>query len=134
VTTQAQILRLLKEIKNELGTSILLITHDLGVIAEMCDRVGAMYAGALAEEAAVDEIFENPKHPYTGGLWGAIPRVDEEKEALAVIPGTVPDLSDPPAGCRFDPRCRRRFEPCDRTIPSLFSVSAGRRVSCHLYL
>ncbi len=133
VTIQAQILRLLKEIKKEFGTSILLITHDLGVIAEMCDRVGVMYAGGLVEEASVDDIFENPKHPYTGGLWGAIPRVDEEKEALAVIPGMVPDLSNPPAGCRFHPRCSRRFEPCDREVPPLFPVSPGHRVACFLH-
>jgi len=133
VTIQAQILKLIKDIKKELGTSILLITHDLGVIAEMCDRVGVMYAGALVEEAAVDDIFEAPKHPYTEGLWGAIPRVDDEKEALAVIPGMVPDLSNPPAGCRFHPRCPQRFEPCDRAIPPLFSVSPGHRVACFLH-
>ncbi len=133
VTIQAQILKLIKDIKKELGTSILLITHDLGVIAEMCDRVGVMYAGALVEEAAVDDIFEAPKHPYTKGLWGAIPRVDDEKEALAVIPGMVPDLSNPPAGCRFHPRCPQRFEPCDRAIPPLFPVSPGHRVACFLH-
>lgn len=133
VTIQAQILRLIKEIKKELHTSILLITHDLGVIAEMCDRVAVMYAGSIVEQASVEEIFEDPKHPYTKGLWGAIPRIDQEKEALAVIPGTVPDLSQPPLGCKFHPRCSYRFDPCDRMIPPLFQTSPGHLVSCYLY-
>lgn len=133
VTIQAQILRLIKEIKKELHTSILLITHDLGVIAEMCDRVAVMYAGSIVEQASVEEIFEDPKHPYTQGLWGAIPRIDQEKEALAVISGTVPDLSQPPLGCKFHPRCSYRFDPCDRMIPPLFQTSHGHLVSCYLY-
>jgi len=133
VTIQAQILRLIKEIKKELHTSILLITHDLGVIAEMCDRVAVMYAGSIVEQASVEEIFEDPKHPYTQGLWGAIPRIDQEKEALAVISGTVPDLSQPPPGCKFHPRCSYRFDPCDRMIPPLFQTSHGHLVSCYLY-
>lgn len=133
VTIQAQILRLIKEMKKELHTSILLITHDLGVIAEMCDRVAVMYAGSIVEQASVEEIFEDPKHPYTQGLWGAIPRIDQEKEALAVISGTVPDLSQPPLGCKFHPRCSYRFDPCDRMIPPLFQTSHGHLVSCYLY-
>jgi len=133
VTIQAQILRLIKEMKKEFHTSILLITHDLGVIAEMCDRVGVMYAGSIVEEAGVEEIFETPRHPYTQGLWGAIPRIDEEKEALSVIPGMVPDLSNPPPGCKFHPRCAHRFESCDQSIPPLFSVGPGHRVACFLY-
>ena len=133
VTIQAQILRLIREMKEEFHTSILLITHDLGVIAEMCDRVGVMYAGSIVEEAGVEDIFESPKHPYTQGLWGAIPRIDEEKEALSVIPGMVPDLSNPPAGCRFHPRCAHRFGPCDQTVPSLLVIAPGHRVACFLY-
>jgi peptide/nickel transport system ATP-binding protein/oligopeptide transport system ATP-binding protein len=133
VTIQAQILRIIKEMKKELQTSILLITHDLGVIAEMCDRVAVMYAGSIVEEARVEEIFEDPKHPYTQGLWGAIPRVDQEKETLAVIPGMVPDLSQPPTGCKFHPRCSHRFAPCDQSIPPLFQISSGHLVSCYLY-
>ena len=120
VTIQAQILRLIKEMKKEFHTSILLITHDLGVIAEMCDRVAVMYAGSIVEEAGVEEIFDHPEHPYTRGLWGAIPLLDQERETLAVIPGTVPDLSQPPAGCKFHPRCPSRFAPCDRAAPPLF--------------
>jgi len=133
VTIQAQILRLIKEMKKELHTSILLITHDLGIVAEMCDRVAVMYAGSIVEEAQVEEIFAEPKHPYTRGLWGAIPLLDKEKEMLAVIPGTVPDLSQPPSGCTFHPRCAFRFAPCDQTPPSLFQLSPGHLVSCYLY-
>ncbi len=133
VTIQAQILRLIKEMKKEFHTSILLITHDLGVIAEMCDRVAVMYAGSIVEQARVEEIFEDPKHPYTKGLWGAIPRIDEEKESLAVIPGMVPDLSQPPEGCKFHPRCSFRFDPCDQIVPPLFQASSGHFVACFLY-
>jgi peptide/nickel transport system ATP-binding protein len=133
VTIQAQILGLIKEMKTQMGTSILLITHDLGVIAEMCDRVAVMYAGSVVEQANVVEIFEAPKHPYTRGLWGAIPLIDQERQDLAVIPGTVPDLSRPPEGCKFHPRCRHRFDPCDQVRPELFEVSPGHVVSCFLY-
>lgn len=133
VTIQAQILRLLKEMKREFDTSILLITHDLGVIAEMCDRVGVMYAGSMVEEASVEDIFEDPKHPYTKGLWGAIPRMEEEKETLSVIPGVVPDLSQPPRGCKFHPRCTFRFDPCDQFVPPLLETSNGHLVACFLY-
>jgi peptide/nickel transport system ATP-binding protein/oligopeptide transport system ATP-binding protein len=133
VTIQAQILRLIKEMKKELHTSILLITHDLGIVAEMCDRVAVMYAGSIVEEASVEEIFEHPQHPYSQGLWGAIPHVDEEKKTLAVIPGMVPDLSTPPAGCKFHPRCRFRFDPCDKLLPPFFQVSPDHFVSCYLY-
>jgi len=133
VTIQAQILRLIKEMKREFHSSILLITHDLGVIAEICDRVAVMYAGSIVEQAGVEEIFEDPKHPYTKGLWGAIPRIDEEREILAVIPGTVPDLSHPPTGCKFNPRCSHRFDPCDRIPPPLSQVSPGHFVACFLY-
>ncbi len=133
VTIQAQILRIIKEMKNELQTSILLITHDLGVIAEMCDRVAVMYAGSIVEEAGVEEIFESPGHPYTQGLWGAIPRVDQERETLSVIPGMVPDLSQLPPGCKFHPRCPYRFAPCDQSTPPLFQISPGHLASCYLY-
>lgn len=133
VTIQAQILKLIKEMKKEFNTSILLITHDLGVIAEMCDRVAVMYAGSIVEQASVEEIFEHPKHPYTQGLWEAIPRIDQEKEILSVISGTVPDLAQPPEGCKFHPRCSYRFDPCDRMTPPLFQISPGHLVSCYLY-
>ncbi|MCU0585155.1 MAG: ABC transporter ATP-binding protein [Desulfobacterales bacterium] len=132
VTIQAQILKLLNELKREMGTSILLITHDLGVVAQMCDRVAVMYAGSIVEEAGVAAIFENPRHPYTQGLWGAIPLAHDEKPSLAVIPGAVPDLSRLPEGCKFHPRCGRRFAPCDRIRPQMTAVGDGHRVACHL--
>ncbi len=133
VTIQAQILRLLKEMKKEMGTSILLITHDLGVVAEMCDRVAVMYAGSIVEQAEAIEIFEHPKHPYTQGLWGAIPLIDQEKESLAVIPGAVPDLGRLPQGCKFHPRCPHRFKPCDGERPPVVEVSPGHHAACYLY-
>jgi oligopeptide/dipeptide ABC transporter ATP-binding protein len=133
VTIQAQILQLLKEMKKEMGTSILLITHDLGVVAEMCDRVAVMYAGSIVEQAEAIEIFEHPKHPYTQGLWGAIPLINQEKESLAVIPGTVPDLGRLPQGCKFHPRCPHRFEPCDGERPPMVEVSPGHHAACYLY-
>jgi oligopeptide/dipeptide ABC transporter ATP-binding protein len=133
VTIQAQILSLLKEMRREMGMAILLITHDLGVVAEMCHRVAVMYAGNIVELATVEEIFENPQHPYSRGLWGAIPRVEEEKESLSVIPGTVPDLSAPPSGCKFHPRCDRRFDPCDGAMPPLFETASGHAVACFLF-
>ena len=133
VTIQAQILRLLREMRREMGTSILLITHDLGVVAQMCDRVAVMYAGSIVEQAGVADIFQTPRHPYTQGLWGAIPLIDDEKSSLAVIPGTVPDLSRLPEGCKFRPRCERCFEPCDRTRPEMVAVRPDHLVACHLY-
>ncbi|MGE5257098.1 MAG: ABC transporter ATP-binding protein [Hyphomicrobiales bacterium] len=133
VTIQAQILRLLKEMKTEMGTSILLITHDLGVVAEMCDRVAVMYAGSIVEQAEAVEIFENPRHPYTQGLWGAIPGVGPEKENLSVIRGTVPDLGRLPSGCKFHPRCPHRFEPCDGERPPMFEISPTHHAACYLY-
>jgi peptide/nickel transport system ATP-binding protein len=92
-----------------------------------------MYAGSMVEQATAEEIFEDPKHPYTQGLWGAIPLIDREKETLAVIPGIVPDLSQPPEGCKFHPRCPFRFETCDRMIPPLLETSQRHLVSCYLY-
>jgi len=133
VTIQAQILRLIKEMRREFHTSILLITHDLGVIAEMCDRVAVMYAGSIVEQAAVQTIFNDPKHPYTRGLWGAIPREDEERESLAMIPGVVPDLSSPLRGCKFNPRCSSRFDFCEQGVPPLFEWTPGHSVACFLY-
>jgi oligopeptide/dipeptide ABC transporter ATP-binding protein len=133
VTIQAQILRLIKEMKSEFKTSILLISHDLGVVSELCDWIAIMYAGSIVEQARAEEIFKNPKHPYTKGLWGAIPHVDQEKETLAVIPGNVPDLSRPPEGCKFHPRCSFRTSQCDKVRPSLRETSADHHVACLLY-
>ncbi len=133
VTIQAQILRLIREMKREFHISVLLITHDLGVVAELCNRVAVMYAGSIVEQARVEEIFSNARHPYTQGLWGAIPLADQEKQSLSVIPGNVPDLSNPPGGCKFHPRCPFRLDMCDQASPSLFPISPDHLVSCYLY-
>ena len=110
VTIQAQILDLIRELRDRTGTAIILITHDLGVVAEMCDRVAVMYAGEIVEQSDVRKLFRQPLHPYTRGLIGSIPVVGEVKESLAVIPGNVPNLIDLPKGCRFAPRCAARIE------------------------
>jgi peptide/nickel transport system ATP-binding protein len=121
VTIQAQILELLRDLKNRLGLSLLLITHDLGVVAEMADRVAVMYAGRIIEEAPVRELFRNPKHPYTQGLLASIPG-GARGTKLQAIPGTVPPLGQAPPGCPFAPRCSFRFEPCDKAVPGVTLV------------
>ncbi len=134
VTIQAQILRLLKELQKKLSTAILFITHDLGVVAQMCDRVMVMYAGNIVESAPVEALFEDPLHPYTKGLVGAIPRLDETQEELAIIPGGVPDLSNPPSGCRFRPRCCYGNEKCGTLNSELVEVKEEHYVAtCFLY-
>ena len=132
VTIQAQILQLFLDLKNELGVSVLFISHDMGVIAETCDRVGVMYAGNIVEVASVDELFQNPKHPYTQGLLAAIPKYDGSKKALKSIPGSVPNLIHPPSGCRFRTRCPYAFDKCEE-YPSAVQVSPGHQVLCWLY-
>jgi oligopeptide/dipeptide ABC transporter ATP-binding protein len=133
VTVQAQVLSILEALTRRQGVAVLFISHDLGVIAQICDRVAVMYAGAIVESAPVSALFASPRHPYTQGLLEAIPRIDESKHELMVIPGTVPGLIDPPRGCRFHPRCGRRFQPCDQELPLLYEPSPGHRVSCHLH-
>jgi peptide/nickel transport system ATP-binding protein len=133
VTVQAQVLTILEELTRRRGVSVLFISHDLGVIAQLCDRVAVMYAGKIVEIARAGDLFARPAHPYTGGLLQAIPRIDAQIAELAVIPGTVPGLIRPPAGCRFHPRCSRVFEPCDRDVPRLLAVEPDHRVACHLY-
>jgi oligopeptide/dipeptide ABC transporter ATP-binding protein len=133
VTVQAQVLTILVDLVKRLGTSVLFISHDLGVIAQLCDRVSVMYAGRIVETAPVAKLFAEPRHPYTRGLLQAIPPLDGERELLQVIPGIVPRLVDPPEGCRFHPRCGERFDPCDTIVPRLGEVDAGHRVACHLY-
>lgn len=133
VTVQAQILQLLVELKEEIDTSIVLITHDLGIVAEVCDRVAVMYAGNIVEVAKVDELFANPLHPYTKGLLASVPRPDVVLPTLASIVGSVPNLIRPPAGCRFHPRCPMAFDRCRSTKPPLIEVSPGHFVECLLY-
>jgi len=132
VTIQAQILELMKQLKEELGMAILLITHDLGVIAEMAQRVVVMYAGKVVEEADVVSLFRKPLHPYTEGLLNSIPRIDATKSRLHVISGVVPNPLNMPEGCRFHPRCPYAEAQCRREAPELVQVEGDRLVSCWL--
>jgi peptide/nickel transport system ATP-binding protein/oligopeptide transport system ATP-binding protein len=130
VTVQAQILDLLRDLQAETGMAIILITHDLGVVAEMADEVAVMYAGRVVERAAARDIFEDPHHPYTLGLLGSIPRLDEERERLLAITGAVPPPFALPKGCRFHPRCPFAEEACRAEVPALREVIAGHQVAC----
>ena len=133
VTIQAQILELLKRLQKESGMSILLITHDLGVVAETCSRVAVMYAGEIVEQAEVNELFRTPLHPYTQGLMGAIPRLERTAKRLNVIRGTVPPLSEMPLGCKFHPRCDDAMEICRNSRPQSVQIKSGHCVSCWKY-
>ena len=136
VTIQAQVLDLLAELKAELGMAILLITHAMGVVAEVAQRVAVMYAGRVVEEAPVAELFAHPLHPYTQGLIRSIPRLDAtsgKKRRLEAITGTVPSLLDPPPGCRFAPRCRFATPACTGTVPELRTIDGDHKVACILY-
>ena len=133
VTIQAQILALMEDIRNRRNTGILLITHDLGVVAETCSRVIVMYAGNIVEEAPVKELFANPQHPYTEGLIDSVPRLGNRLHRLPSIPGSVPDLSVMPEGCRFAPRCKYAQDSCKQKLPELQTVSEGHRCACPFY-
>jgi oligopeptide/dipeptide ABC transporter ATP-binding protein len=130
VTIQAQILNLLRELRRELGTSVVIITHDLGVIAQFADRVAVMYAGRIIEDAPVADIFNAPHHPYTRALVASIPRLNEWHERLPTIEGTLPRLRDEPRGCAFEPRCASRVPRCARERPPFVELSAGHAVAC----
>lgn len=132
VTIQAQILELMKNLREELDTAIVLITHDLGVIAEMVDRVVVMYAGKIVEEASVYDMFKDPKHPYTEGLLNSIPKLDEPKRRLEPITGVVPNPLHMPSGCRFHPRCPYAMDVCKEKQPELKRLGTDRKVSCWL--
>ena len=133
VTIQAQILELLRDLKRDFRGSTLLITHDLGIVAELCDRVAVMYAGNIVELADVGDLFASPLHPYTKGLMKAIPMLDRRMNRLETIQGAVPDLINPPSGCRFHPRCSFALEKCKSVKPELLHVSNSHTVACHLY-
>lgn len=133
VSVGAQILRLIGELKGRLGTSIVLITHDLGIVANYCDKVAIMYAGSAVEIGCVKEIFREPLHPYTRGLLGCMLTAETQKGNATTIPGTIPDLIDPPSGCRFYPRCAFADERCRSRKPSLLEVKDGHFVACYLY-
>jgi oligopeptide/dipeptide ABC transporter ATP-binding protein len=132
VTIQAQILELLRELQQRFGTSILLITHDLGVVAETVSRVIVMYGGEIVEEAAVGELFAHAHHPYTEGLLNAMPQVGQERERLATIPGTVPPPTAWPKACRFHDRCPYAWDRCASEHPPLYQIDAGHVSRCHL--
>ncbi|MGO4739751.1 ABC transporter ATP-binding protein [Bosea sp. 2KB_26] len=129
VTIQAQVLELMRELQQKTGTAIILITHDLGVVAESCDDVIVMYAGQVVEQCSVEDLFTFPQHPYTVGLLGSLPRLDEKREQLVAITGTVPDMANPPSGCRFQARCPFRVERCAE-MPDLIEVTAGHFSRC----
>lgn len=132
VTIQAQILDLMKKIQKEEDSSILLITHDLGVVAEMCSRVIVMYAGKIVEEAPVEILFGNPSHPYTQGLIASVPKLGSGVKVLPSIPGSVPDLASMPEGCRFAPRCKYATDKCRKLNPELFQIGENHRCRCWL--
>ncbi|HEX9258003.1 MAG TPA: ABC transporter ATP-binding protein [Acidimicrobiales bacterium] len=137
VTIQAQILDLMQQLQRELGMAMVLITHDLGVVAETTSRVAVMYAGQIVEQSPTSELFRDPLHPYTRGLIGSVPVIGKRVDELAVIPGRVPNLIDLPAGCRFAPRCLARveagLEQCTVEMPALTEVGPGRNVRCFLH-
>ncbi|RXH23206.1 MULTISPECIES: ABC transporter ATP-binding protein [Bradyrhizobium] len=129
-TIQAQILDLLSTVRREFGMAMVLISHDLGVVAENCDRVAVMYAGRIVEEAPSNQLFADPAHPYAQGLIGALPPLDGPRRRLTAIPGTVPDPAKMPGGCAFAPRCALASEPCGHAAPSLAPIANDRRVAC----
>jgi oligopeptide/dipeptide ABC transporter ATP-binding protein len=133
VTIQAQILELMKELRNSFGASILLITHDIGLVAELAEKVAVMYSGHIVENASTEALFENPCHPYTQGLIASIPKPDVDVERLATIPGVVPDALNPPTGCHFHPRCPKAMDICKKEDPRTREVEAGHTVSCFLF-
>lgn len=132
VSVQAQIMELLLGLRDEMGMAVLLITHDLAVVAQMADRVVVMYAGIVVEEAPIGELYSNPAHPYTEGLLKSIPRLDSASERLPMIPGGVPDLLSLPAGCRFSDRCPKSFDRCSGEEPPMFDLSGGHASRCWL--
>jgi len=133
VTVQAQILSLLAELRRTIGMTLLLITHDMGIVAQLADRVAVMYSGSVVEVAGVRTIFEEPKHPYSRALLETVPTITSERAVFRPIPGAMPALTDPPSGCRFHPRCAEVFEPCAKTRPEPTSLTSGHRVACHRY-
>ncbi len=133
VTVQAQILNLLAELKRAVGTTLLLITHDMGIVAQLADRVAVMYAGSVVESGDVRDLFKDPKHPYSKALLETVPTIHGSQTIFRPIPGAVPPLTDPPPGCRFHPRCPYVFEECSRTKPVPVLARPGHSVACHRY-
>jgi peptide/nickel transport system ATP-binding protein len=134
VTVQAQILELIGTLKHEFNAAVIIITHDLGVVAEHCDNIAVMYAGKIAEYGRTDDIYYRPHHPYTWGLLRSIPRMGEAIDRLTPIPGMPPSLIHVPAGCSFNPRCRYAFDRCTRDVPDLLPIDGHHAAACHLSL
>ena len=132
VTIQAQVLEMMSDLKEKLNTSMILITHDLGVVAQVCDKVAIMYAGEIIEYGNLEDIFEHGTHPYTKGLFGSIPDLDKDTDRLNPIAGLMPDPTNLPDGCSFSPRCPYSMEECIKTDPKLKEISNGHKVKCHL--
>ena len=133
VTIQAQILSMICDLQRKYGTSVIMITHDLGVVAETCDKVGIMYAGEMVEYGTLKDIFTGEvHHPYTKGLFGSIPSLTEESRRLHPIEGLMPDPTEKPAGCRFAPRCTKCMEQCKKQAPKVYEKN-GHQIRCHLY-
>lgn len=133
VTVQAEVLELLKKLQRELNMSLILVTHDLGVVAEICDRVAIMYAGKVAEVSDIYTLYKDPKHPYTIGLLGATPTIQESEKKIATIKGSVPNLINPPPGCRFHPRCLYATKKCEAEEPPLINIDGDRYIACWLF-
>ncbi|MFX1303051.1 MAG: ABC transporter ATP-binding protein [Promethearchaeota archaeon] len=133
VTIQNQILKLMKELRKKYNTTILYITHDLGIISKMCERVAVMYSGSIVEYGDIKKLFIHPYHPYTRGLITSVPVIGKNQDRLEIIPGRVPNLIYPPSGCRFHPRCQYCFEPCYSKVPKQKEVAPEYFVACHLY-
>ncbi|MFA7620952.1 MAG: ABC transporter ATP-binding protein [Aminobacteriaceae bacterium] len=132
VTIQAQVLELMKSLRDEYDTAMIMITHDLGVVGEICDHVAVMYAGRIVETGSLQQIFSGPKHPYTNGLFKCIPDIEEESSAIRPIEGLMPEPLDLPSGCAFHPRCPHCMDICRTTLPAI-SDKDGHKVMCHLY-
>ena len=133
VTVQAQIMRLFREMTEDRGIGLFLITHDLGVIAQVCDKVAVMYAGNIVEFGKIETVFNTPSHPYTKALLDCIPYIGMKKGSLSAIYGNVPSAGNYPSGCRYHPRCPQSFSPCETNVPALFQIEGETRVACHLY-
>ncbi len=133
VTVQAQIMRLFGEMVADRGIGLFLITHDLGVIAQVCDKVAVMYAGNMVEFGKIEPVFNAPSHPYTKALLDCIPYIGMKKGSLSAIYGNVPTGGNYPSGCRYHPRCPHSFSPCETRVPALIQIEGGTQVACHLY-
>src|SRR6266702_3259702 len=133
VIVQAQVLKLMRELKEKLDLSMILISHDLSILAETCEKLAVMYGGKIVEYGSVFEVFKQPSHPYTQGLLGAFPKVTGPRTKLSSVPGSPPDLLDPPVGCRFNPRCPFVMDVCKKVQPPLIELRPDHYVACHLY-